>query len=138
MDNTVDILRGWPAEGARERLEIIKAGVTLVNGDVVEMQADGTIDKVSATASNRVGLVISGNGDSPSAANTGKALVLWGNYIARVSNYTAGSWVPGASVTAKSGKFALGTLGTDPEVGYVVKVTAAAANETASVTIVVR
>jgi hypothetical protein len=69
MDYTAMVLRGWPADGAREKAELIKQGSTLINGDVVEMQVDGSVDKVSATANKRVGLVIRGNGDSSSALN---------------------------------------------------------------------
>lgn len=219
MEYTAEILRGWPADGARERNELIKQGSVLVNGDVVEMQADGTVDKVSGTNSRRVGLVIRGNGDSPSAANandlfmtpqpaksitgiswaagvatvtlaghgyatgnivtiagvtpagyngtysvtvtgantftfalasnpgavtvqgtaslvskrsgSGKALVLWGNYIAKVSNFTAGSYVPGSPVTASNGRYALANGTSDPEVGFVLRVQGANAGETA-------
>lgn len=138
MESTVEILRGWPADGARERMETIKSGVTLSNGDFVAKQADGTVDKSAASVSNRVGLVISGNGDSASASNTNKALVLWGNYIAKVSNYTAGAYVPGSPVTVNAGKVALANGTTDPEIGFVLNVVAASATETASLVIVVR
>ena len=70
LEYTAQVLRGWPADGAREKAELIKQGSVLVNGDVVEMQIDGTVDKVSVTANKRVGLVIRGNGDSSSAANS--------------------------------------------------------------------
>lgn len=238
MEYTAEILRGWPADGARERTEIVAQGVTLVNGDVVSMQADGTVNKVGATKSKRVGLVIRGNGDSASNANangrfmtpqpttaitatwsggylvvthtahgfatgnqvtltatagsstfanyagtwtiavvdantykilvanngtittgtaqrtgvstSGKATVLWGNYIARVSNFTAGAWAPGSPVTAQNGKFAIAagqanadgtytvTAGNtiDPEVGYCLTVQGATANDTAYIVIV--
>ena len=69
LEYTAQVLRGWPADGARERAELIKQGSTLVNGDVVEAQADGTVDKVSASVNKRVGLVVRGNGDSSSALN---------------------------------------------------------------------
>ena len=69
MEYVAEILRGWPADGALDRVEIIKQGTVLVNGDVVEMEVDGTVSKVSATATNRAGLVIRGNGDSASAAD---------------------------------------------------------------------
>lgn len=68
MEYTAEILRGWPLEGARERVELVKQGSVLVNGDVVEAQPDGTVAKVSATKSKRVGLVVRGNGDSQSGA----------------------------------------------------------------------
>jgi hypothetical protein len=224
MEYTAEVLRGWPADGARERQELIKQGSVLVNGDIVEMQVDGTVDKTSATANKRVGLVIRGNGDSGAGANangilvtpqpaktitamtwsggvvtatlaghgyltgnivtiagvtpagyngayvitvtgtgtftyalasnpgastvqgtatqtstrsgSGKALVLWGNYIVKVSNYTAGAYVPGSPVTAVSGKFSLANGTTDPEVGYVVRVQGVTGTETAALTIV--
>lgn len=239
MEYQAEILRGWPADGARERTEIVTQGALLVNGDVVCKQADGTVNKVGSTKSKRVGLVIRGNGDSGSAANamgryttpqatasitatwagglltvthtahgfatgnsvtiaatagsgtfanyngtwtikvvdantytiqiatnsgtittgtaqltgvsnSGKAVVLWGNYIARVSNFAAGSWAPGVAVTAQNGKFAVAsgqgnadgtytvtaTNTIDPEVGYCLNVQGATATETAHVVIV--
>lgn len=237
MEYTAEVLRGWPADGARERLEIVKQGVTLVNGDVVSMQADGTVDKVSSTKSKRVGLVVRGNGDSTSAANSygkymtpqptksitamtwsggvvsatitghgystgnlvtiagvtpagyngtynitvvdantisfllasnpgtvtvqgtaqlsgvsnsGKAVVLWGNYIVRTQNFTAGSWAPGTPVTAQNGKYVIAggqanadgtytvTAGNtlDPELGYCIRVQGATATESAHIVIV--
>lgn len=239
MERVAEILRGWPADGARERVEIVSQGAVLVNGDVVNMQADGTVNKVGSTKTKRAGLVIRGNGDSPSAANSvgtymtpqpavsitatwaggvltvtqtahgyttgnsvtiaatagsstfaaydgtytitvvnantytidfaanngtittgtaqrtgystsGKAVVLWGNYIARVSNFAAGAWAPGSPVTAVGGQFAIasgqgnadGTYTVtasntiDPEIGYCIRVQGATATETASITIV--
>lgn len=224
MEYTAEILRGWPADGARERTELVKQGSVLVNGDIVAVQPDGTVDKVGATASRRVGIVIRGNGDSGSAANAlgkfptpqpakattalawaagvvtatvanhgyatgntvtiagavpagyngnfvvtvtgantftyqlaadpgaattqgtstlgaarsnaGKALVLWGNYIARVSNAAPGAYVPGSPVTAANGRFALGNGTTDPELGFVIRVQGATTTETAHIVVV--
>lgn len=237
MEYTAEILRGWPADGARERVEIVTQGVTLVNGDVVALQADGTVNKVGSTKTKRAGLVVRGNGDSASAANSlgrlqtpqaitsvtatwagglltvthtahgfatgnsvnivatagsgafasyngtytitvtgantytivaanygtittgtaqltgisnsGKAVVLWGNYIARVSNFTAGAWAAGSPVTTQNGKFVLAagqgnadgtytvtaTNTIDPEVGFVLRVQGATATETAHIVI---
>ena len=142
MEYTAEVLRGWPADGAMDRNETIKAGVTLSNGDVVEMQSDGTVDKVGTGASsNKVGLVIRGNGDSTSSVNSNKAVVLWSNYIVRVKNYGTGTWVPGAAVSAggasNGGKFHV-DAGSDPLVGFCVKVQTASATEDAHVVIVVR
>ena len=239
MEYVAEVLRGWPADGARERTEIVTQGAVLVNGDVVAMQADGTVNKVGSTKTKRAGLVIRGNGDSSSAANSmgrlmtpqaavsitaawagglltvtqaghgyatgnavsiaasagsgsfanyvgtytiavtgsntytiqiaansgtittgtaqltgistsGKAVVLWGNYIARVSNFTAGSWAPGTPVTAQNGKFVIAagqgnadgsyTVAAgntiDPEVGYCVRVQGGTSTETAHIVIV--
>lgn len=235
MEYTAEILRGWPADGARERVEIVTQGATLVNGDVVSLQADGTVNKVSSTKTKRAGLVVRGNGDAASAAtargrlqtpqaivsitatwagglltvtqaahgyasgnqvtiaatagsttfanynatyiitvtgvntytimvsnngtittgtaqltglaNSGTAVVLWGNFIARVSNFTAGAWAAGSPVTAQNGKYSIAiplsqsgvtpfavTEG-DPEVGFVLRVQGANATETAHIVI---
>lgn len=241
MEYTAEILRGWPADGARERTELVKAGVALVNGDFVEIQADGTVDKVSATKTKRAGLVIRGNtpatsggnangltmtpaptkavaigaatssgtvatiaiaghgyqpgnvvtiagvtpagyngtvvvssiaadgnsftytlpsGASGLAASTvagtaqlltrqlssnGKALVLWGNYIAKISQaqVTMSGLTPGAAVCVASNKLAAATIGTDPELGFVLSIQGVnpvggnlAGNETAHVVFV--
>ena len=137
MEWTAEIVRGWPADGARERAETIKAATTLVNGDVVEPQADGTVAKVGATATKKAGLVVRGNGDSDSAKNSNKAVVLWGNYIVKTSNYAAGAYVPGSPVMAVNGEFALANGTTDPEIGFVLQVVAASATQTAHLVIAV-
>lgn len=139
MEYAFEVLRGWPQDGALDRIEPIKTGDTLKNGDVVTKHTDGTVTLVGATASNKVGVVIQGNGDSASASGVGKALVLWGNYIARVAStaYAAGAYAPGSNVTGKSGKFAL-DAGSDPVVGVVLDVIPASATETESLVILVR
>jgi hypothetical protein len=138
MEYTAEVLRGWPMEGAREHVETVKTSSTVSNGDLVEMQSDGTVDKSSSTPTDRAGLVVRGNGDSTSGVAAGnKAVVLWGNYIVRVSNYTAGSWAVGDKVTVVSAKFKK-DAGSDPIVGHVIAVTAASATNTASITIAVK
>lgn len=144
MEYTAEVLRGWPNEGALERVETVKSGSTLVNGDVVEMQSDGTIDKVSTTKNFAVGLVIRGNGDSQSVVAAGnKAVVLWGNYIVRIKAVNViGAVLVGSPVTGggagAAGKFQLATGVTDNVVGFCVKVQAASATEDAHYVIVVR
>lgn len=125
MEFAFEVIRGYPQDGSLDRVEPIKAAVTLKNGDVVAKQTDGTVDLCGATATNDVGVVVQGNGDSSSAAASGKAVILWGNYIARVAStaYTAGAYVPGSKITAKSGKIALVTT-TDPVVGSVLEIVA--------------
>jgi hypothetical protein len=231
QEYVAQILRGWPADGSRERSEQITQGAILVNGNVVAMQPDGTVNLSGASTSKHVGLVIRGNGDSSSAANangvystpqpaktitgltwsagaltatvtahgyavgnivviggtitdvnsvvipgsyvvatvvdannftvalaanpstitntsgtatlgaisnnSGKAVVLWGNYIVSTSNYAAGAYVPGSPVTAVSGQFALANGTTDPELGFVLQVQGTTATETAHLNIVV-
>lgn len=123
MEYAFEVIRGWPQDGALDRVEPIKTGVAVKNGDFVEKQADGTVALTSATATGKAGVVIQGNGDSSSAATTGKALVLWSNYIARASSsvYAAGSYAPGADLTVISGKLALAGS-TDPVIGSVLDV----------------
>ncbi len=138
MEYNVRVLRGWPYDGSLERVEPIKAGVTLVNGDWVEKQTDNTIDKVGATKTNKAGLVISGNGDSSSAAYAGKAVVLWGNFIAQIKNLPGGvTFVPKSGVTIQNGLVQL-DAGTDPQVGHVLDVIANSADNDASIVVMVR
>lgn len=138
MEYTAMIRRGWPNEGALERVEPIKAAATLVNGDWVAKQADGTVDKSAAGASAAVGLVVSGNGDAASAKNTNLAVVLWSGFIVQTSNFAAGAYAPGSPVTVKAGQPALGNGTTDPEIGRVLDVVAAGPNDTASLVILVK
>ncbi len=138
MEYTAMVRRGWPNEGALDRAEPIKTGATLVNGDWVAKEADGTVAKSAAGASNKVGMVVVGNGDAASAANSGKAVVLWSGFIVQTSNYAAGAYVPGSPVTAKNGQLALGVEGTDPIVGFVLDVITVSATETASLVVIVK
>jgi hypothetical protein len=135
MERNAEIIRGWPYDGSLERVEPITAAATLQNGDWVTKQSDNTVNKTGASASNNVGLVIVGNGDSGSAAYAGKAVVLWGNFLAKVSNYAAGAYAPGSPLTVKSGQLALANGTTDPVIGFVLDVVAAATTETAHLTI---
>lgn len=167
MEYVAQVLRGWPSDGSIDRNELVKLSggvpVALKNGDLVQSQSDGTVDLVGSTATGYAGLVIRGPGDSKSAANSmgslndvgststgtsGKAVVLWGNYIVQTSNYASGSWVPGAAVTAKNGQFALAapasittaegsnTLG-DPVIGFVLNVIAGGAGQTTPANVVI-
>ena len=148
MERVAEVIRGWPYDGSLDRAEPIKAAVTLVNGDWVVKQSDGTIDKSPAGSTDRAGLVVVGNGDSASVANSNKAVVLWSNFIVRVSNYTAGSWAPGLPVTVKAGKLALATVTApgasspanvdDMVIGYVLDVVAASSTTTANVVVVIK
>jgi hypothetical protein len=152
MEYTAMVRRGWPNEGAVEAAEVIKTGVTLVNGDWVCKQADGTVDKASATALNNVfsGLVIAGNGDNAitvgstsyagtnSNANTNKAVVLWSGFIVDVSNFDATpTYAPGNAVMTVSGKLTLWTTG-NPVAGHVLAVVPGSATETARLQVLVK
>lgn len=115
LEYTAQVLRGFPNDGARERAEMIKQGSVLVNGDVVEVGSDGTVDKVSASVTKRAGLVVRGNGDSSSALNangtymspqpakTITAISAWSGGTSTVTvtahGYVAGNIVTVAGVT---------------------------------------
>lgn len=139
MEYNVDILRGWPNDGARERYETIKASVTLSNGDWVAPQADGTVDKVgtlgAGAGTRAAGLVVRGNGDAASSVNSNKCVVLWGNFIARVANYTAGAYVAGSNVTVDGGKIRL-AASTDVVAGHVIRIIPVSTTETAHLVVV--
>lgn len=142
MEFNAEILRGWPVGQALDRAEPIKTGSTLSNGDWVVKQSDNTVDKApSASKTASAGLVVRGNGDSGSGAYTGKATVLWGNFIAKIKNLPAAvTFTPGAALTIQANAggtafLALGTVGTDPIIGYVLDVIAASTTEDASIVV---
>lgn len=135
MERNAEIIRGWPYDGSLDRAEVITASASLQNGDWVTKQSDNTVNKVGSTAVGLVGLVVVGNADSASAANANEAVVLWGNFIAKISNYAAGSYTPGQALTVKSGVLTAATAANgsatpvtfgDPVVAYVLDVVAAA------------
>lgn len=133
MEYNVQILRGWPYDGALDRAEPIKAAASLSNGDWVQKQSDNTVDKTTSTETANAGLVIRGNADSGSGAYTGKATVLWGNFIVQVKNLTpAVTYTPGASLTVKSGLLDLAGAG-EPVIGHVLDVIAASSTTDASI-----
>lgn len=134
MERVAEIVRGWPYDGALDRHEPIKAGTTVQNGDWVEKVTGNVIDKVGASLAGIAGLVIQGNADSASGANTGRAVVLWGNFIGKFSNATPGAYVPGSDVTVKNGKLALAAAG-DRVVGTVLDVVASGTEQTAHIVV---
>lgn len=140
-----EVKRGWPMDGSLDRVETVyKNGsvvASLQNGDWVSKRSDGTVGLAVTAKSAAAGLVVAGNADSASSAYTGKATVLWGNFIAEVqygsansavSSTTtaaatgtpadASSWAPGSPLTVSNGQLTLGVVGTDPIVGYVLDV----------------
>ena len=103
------------------------AGITVGTGYNGQFVVTGVVANTSFTVANAVaaGAATVTNATATlntAANNTGKAVVLWGNYIVRTQAYTAGAYVPGSPVTAASGVFALANGTTDPEVGYVLSV----------------
>jgi hypothetical protein len=133
MEYNAQVLRGWPYEGALDRAEPIKTGLALVNGDWVQKDVDGTVIKVTSTKTANAGLVIRGNIDSLSGLTTGKATVLWGNFIAQIKTST--SFSPGNALTVQNNALVVGTVGTDPIIGYVLDVIASSSTNDASVVV---
>lgn len=143
MEYNAMVRRGWPSDGALDLAETIETGSTLSNGNWVAKQADGGVAlAVTSTASTPVGLVITGNGDSASAANSGKAVVLWSNFVVDVANYDATqSYAQGSMVTVKTanpGVLTLGVVGTDPVVGWVLNVVPGSTTQTAYIRVLVK
>lgn len=149
----VEILRGWPGDGALDQAMPIAASTTLSNGDVVVTSSDGiSVTKVpvgGGTGNGAVGLVVRGNGDTSlnvgSSVNSNKAVVLWSNYVARIKQayvYKGSAVAIGDPLTAGGtnglGIFRVGTPGTDPIIGYVIGITAASTLNDASYTILIR
>ena len=140
-DRKAEIIRGWPYDGSLDRYETIKSGSTLSNGDWVQKHNDipNSVDKVGSTNtvanSAATGLVVVGNGDSGSAAYSGKAVVLWGNFIAKVYNFGAGTFTPGCPITAKSGVIVPATVGTDFVIGNCLDVGLASTTSNAYITV---
>jgi hypothetical protein len=123
MEYNVQILRGWPMDGALERSEVIASGQTLSNGDWVTKNSDNTVSLAGSTKTRAAGLVVRGNGDSSSAATANKAVVLWSNFVAQIKNLPTGvTFAPGNFLTIQNGKVQLGTDGTDPIIGQVLDV----------------
>jgi len=108
MEYAAQILRGWPADGSLERAETINSSATLINGNLVEMQSDGTVAPTSITNTRKAGLVIRGNGDSGSAKLANEALTLWGNYVVATTSFDATrTYVPGSPITVSNGNYTL-------------------------------
>jgi hypothetical protein len=143
MTSKINVIRGWPYDGALDLVETTRtaSGVqdTLSKGDWVVKNSNGSVSKsAAATVANvAVGLVVQGNGDSStysvngvtignSAMNTGKVVVLWGNFIA---DYQTPGGVPaglaaGTPFTIKLGEIAA-VVTTDPVIGYILGTQAA-------------
>lgn len=106
------------------------------NGTFTVVSVPSTTTFTYALAANPGAATVQGTVTLVSPAySAGVATVLWGNYLVRTQNYAAGAWVPGAAVTAKNGTYTLAVVGTDPVIGYVRRVQAASATQTAAVDI---
>jgi len=140
MDSAFMVLRGWPADGALDHAVEINTGVTLNAGDTVTLNGSGklVLSGAAGAGNAHAGFVVQGNGDNASVRASKKAVVLWGNFIARTQKIAAGpTYAPGMAVMVANGVITEHT-GTNPVAGYVMQAHAAAGTDPASLTILVR
>lgn len=142
LNSKFDVVRGWPGETAFDETFKPAAGITadnpLVEGDIVSVQADGTVDRATAldlstalavadiataiATSPQMWLVVEGTGASnyssiqQKAVGDALAYVPWkvvcikGSYVFETDNFVERAYVPGAAVAAVDGKIDL-TIG---------------------------
>jgi len=149
MDYPLEVLRGWPDDGALDMSETISSAATgasgLACGNVVTVNANGQV-QLCTTPVQPMGVCIRGNNDTPSvsAATVGElpgvygdqALVIWGNMVFRTYVYNQNStFAPGTPVTGINGVIDVAT-GSQPVLGYVKSVYPASGNQPASLLIV--
>lgn len=104
MEFNAEFLRGWPVAEPTAELNIKSgAGYSSSNGDLVSIQADGTIAKVAATLTDDASLAIVVRGDNDRIGTTAghggttpPNIVLMGNYVVRTSNIETGAAVGSA------------------------------------------
>lgn len=117
-----DITRGWPNGGAVEKELLPDTGVELVSGDLVELKANGKVDKVTLVAGDEktVFCIIEGNKESDSYSGNylGKCVGITGDYEVVSTKFAAGAYAPGTNVTVIAGKWALIAAG-EPKQGMV-------------------
>lgn len=155
MERKVEVIRGWPNDGARDNYETPAGVQTHKNGDVVIPTTSGTVTSVSVTGRGDTtalgtfgGVVLKGATDSASSAVSGKDVVIWGNAIIKVDSSLGNTgWTPaigdkvtyrglGATGVSSAGlqlmfdKFAAG----DQIVGFVKDIGAVGTGVTAATT----
>lgn len=137
MERLVEVLRGWPNDGARDNYETPLAADTNIhkNGSIVIPTTGGAVTSVSVTGRGDTtalgtlgGVVLKGAGDyaqsgttngtttgsSYAASTSAKDTVLWGNALIRIDSSLANTgWTPaiGDKVTYR-GKAATGSTQT--------------------------
>lgn len=152
MDYPMEVIRGWPNDGALDLSETISQTATgaasLSCGNIVTRTANGTVALATVGTANPLGIVVRGNGDTPSvnASTVGtepgvygpQALVIWGNCIFRTTVYnTASSFAPGTQVTGINGMVDVWATG-DTLLGVVASVYPASGSNPASLLIIMK
>ncbi len=150
LDYPMEVIRGWPNDGALDLSETISASATgasaLNCGNVVTRASNGTVTLCVTGTANPQGIVVRGNGDTPSvtASTVGtepgvygpQALVIWGNCIFRTTVYnTASTFAPGTQVTGVNGVIDVWTAGSTV-LGTVASVYPASGSNPASLLII--
>lgn len=148
MEYPAEFLRGWPVDGGLELDYPIATGQTLSAGDLVKTVIEGGVIKVTKTVTadsalaigHGAGIVVRGNGDDKSAAASGKAIVLWGDYIVKTQKVAdavvagdaviAGGNATVQTVAATDGAFVVAGAATDAAMGVVLEVGGTAGSTT--------
>lgn len=96
LEYTADVVRGWPHGSAVEMN--YSSATAFGNGDIVKMAANSTVVAAAGTAGEVFGLVVRGVNDTFNGGGTGTNnlytqvvpnIVLWSNYVVRISNVDA-------------------------------------------------
>lgn len=152
LDYPIEILRGWPNDGAMDLSETISSAATgasgLAAGNIVTVAANGTV-QLCFTPQAPMGLCVRGNNDNGSSVTSAvvgelpgvygdQAVVIWGNCAFRTTVYnTASVFAPGTAVTGINGLIDVAT-GTQPIFGYVKSVYPASGTMPASLVIIMK
>lgn len=142
-----EFLRGWPMDGGLEIDHPIAAGQELELGDLVKLVLESGAYRATKTvladatteAGFGAGIVVRGNADEKSARDIGKAVILWGHYIVRTTNFDAAIVAAGGNVVAGAdGKFVPASAADVPCLGHVIEYRAASGSRPAEIIVVVK
>ncbi len=150
LDYPMEVLRGWPRDGALDMNTTISATATgasgLSCGNIATVNSNGHAVLCGAGVAP-LGLVLRGNNDVASSVNSAlvgerpgvtgpQAVIIWGNCVFRTTVYdSSATYVPGTPVTGINGVLAPAT-GSNQILGYVMDVYPAVGSNPASLLVV--
>lgn len=142
-----DVVRGWPDGAAVEECFPPTSGSTVLEGELVVLAADGTVDVPASIATEggttrtRLYLVIQGN-DQSDANYVGKVVCLRGNltietekFVGAIGNYTVGELVTVDVAGADAGQITERTGANEQIVGMVEAVNSTAGKITVALSL---
>lgn len=115
------IVKGWPSAGALDQKYTIKANEAVVPGKVVMLETDGT---VSLTASADNGVAVYGVCFDTDVMDTGKVMVLHGQFVIETDDVTLTDLAPGDAVMSDASGTFVEATGVKQVIGKVLSVTA--------------